>query len=74
MIQILRGQCGNDKVSNHVLDYLAEQRHFISTGPGDYCEETFHILFFNFMHFLFTFNDAVYIHHPEILKESEKKY
>lgn len=24
------------------------------------------------MHFLFTFNDAVYIHHPEILKQYEK--
>lgn len=24
------------------------------------------------MHFLFTFNDAVYIHHPEILKQCEK--
>lgn len=24
------------------------------------------------MHFLFTFNDAVYIHHPEIVKQYEK--
>lgn len=58
-------------------DYLPEQRHLVFDGPTDYSEETFHIpfsfFFFNFMHFLFTFNDAVYIHHPEILKQPGKK-
>lgn len=53
-------------------DYLTEQRHFIPIGPRDYSKETSNIPFFNFMHFLFTFNDAVYIHHPEILKQYEK--
>lgn len=49
-----------------------EQTHFISIGLRDYSTETSNIPFFNFMHFLFTFNDAVYIHHPEILKQCEK--
>lgn len=54
-------------------DYSLEQRPLIPIGPRDYSGETSNIPFFNFMHFLFTFNDAVYIHHPEILKQSEKK-
>lgn len=53
-------------------DYLIEQRLFIPIGLRDYSKETSNIPFFNFMHFLFTFNDAVYIHHPEILKQYEK--
>lgn len=53
-------------------DYLTEQRHFIPIEARDYSKETSNIPFFNFMHFLFTFNDAVYIHHPEILKQYEK--
>lgn len=53
-------------------DYSIEQGHFIPIGPRDYRKETSNIPFFNFLHFLFTFNDAVYIHHPEILKQYEK--
>lgn len=53
-------------------DYWVGQRHLIRVGPGIMAKK--HLIFHFLISciFLFTFNDAVYIHHPEILKQYEK--
>lgn len=72
MVQILCGPCRHSQVPNHVWGLLGGTEAAHSYWARDYGKETSNIPFFNFMHFLFTFNDAVYIHHPEILKQYEK--
>lgn len=71
-IQILCGPSGHSQVPNHTGGLLGRTVASHSYWARDYGKETSNIPFFNFMHFLFTFNDAVYIHHPEILKQYEK--
>lgn len=63
---------GHSQLPNHAGGLLGRTEAPHPCWARDYGKETSNIPFFNFMHFLFTFNDAVYIHHPEILKQYEK--